>query len=84
VSDLSLAHVSHYQSVGDLGTDHTKHQHVQDGMVMENILIGFVSDDPGWDDEAEERQRGRQNTGTSNSGSVTASSAGEYLINGPV
>ena len=38
MGDLALAHVGHHQSVGDLGSDQPKQQHIQDRMVVINIL----------------------------------------------
>ena len=37
--DLSFAHVRHHQSVGDLGSDEAKHQDIEDGMVMVDVLV---------------------------------------------
>ena len=38
VSDLSLAHVSNHESVGDLGPNEAKQQNIQYGVVMVNVL----------------------------------------------
>ena len=50
MSDLPLAHVSHHQSVGDLGSDQTEHQDIEDGVVVVDVLVRFVGDGPGGDD----------------------------------